>query len=85
MCIRDRNVKARVMLTLRERFDERCTTLRLQFDGYTLHLGLTRRIDTRVNLSETTHNSFFSDRISDSVIHRKRRGLTEVLSVYFEQ
>lgn len=79
------NVKARVMLTLRERFDERCTTLRLQFDGYTLHLGLTRRIDTRVNLSETTHNSFFSDRISDSVIHRKRRGLTEVLSVYFEQ
>ena len=79
------NVKARVMLTLRELFDERCTTLRLQFDGYTLHLGLTRRIDASVKLSETTHNSFFADRVSDRVIHRKRRGSNEVLSVYFEQ
>ncbi len=78
------NVKVRVMLTLRELLDERASSLKLAFNGCTLHIGLTRAAPAQ-DAQTTPDGRFFADRVSDAMAHRKRADGSSVISLCFEQ
>lgn len=78
------NVKVRVTLTLRELLDERASSLTLDFNGCTLHIGLTRAGPAR-DTQTLPHGRFFADRVSDAMAHRKRADGSSVISLCFEQ
>lgn len=80
------NVKARVMLTLREVIDMKSLRLKLRFDGYTLRLELVRRMEQGdVGPVSAESASFFAQRVSDRLVWRKASASTEILSVHYEQ
>jgi xanthine permease XanP len=78
------NVKVRAMLTLRELLDERGASMKLAFNGCTLHVSMTRAGD-HDDKERLADGRFFSARVSDAIAHRKRADGTCVVSLYFEQ
>jgi len=78
------NVKVRALLTLCELLDERASGITLGFNGCTLRIGLTRAGFSR-DRERLPNGSFFSDRVTDAIVHRKRADGTSVISLCFEQ
>lgn len=79
------NVMGRVMLTLREVLDARCSSMKLKFDGATLRLDITREAGAGQETHETGPHGFFTARVSDKLVWRRRSGGRQVLSAYYEQ
>ena len=75
------NVKGRVMLTLCELIDDKCSSLKLRFNGYTLSLDIARQ----ATLAVATSNSFFAHRVGDRFGRSRVSGQTETVSVHYEQ
>jgi xanthine permease XanP len=79
------NVQTRVMLTLREVLDARCSRVGLKFDGATLRLDITRESGPQDESGEARPHGFFTAQVSDKLVWRKRRSGRQVLSAFYEQ